>query len=126
MKVYKVCYRNHNGEELLVGYYSTHEKADDKVGQILLEFPYQGKDGWKIGIAEIEIDTDDKDVINNTTDYEKVKALFQEIGIDCEFYDYPIPMIDFHNISPCRKGDKVWMKFDKYEKFKKITVWNKE
>ena len=55
MKIYEVSYRNKN-EKLIVGYYSTLEKAENKCRQL-----ENNKYGWKLGY--FEIDVNDEDVI---------------------------------------------------------------
>ena len=59
------------------------------------------------------------------TDYEKVKALFQEIGIKCEFHDelYKIEILD--NINPNHyylENYYLEIEFDFNGKFKRIYI----
>ena len=64
--IYKVCYRNKSGEELPVGYYTDYNKAENKCSQLnALGFPLSGrKYGWSLGIAEINMEIDDGEVIS--------------------------------------------------------------
>lgn len=63
--IYKVCYRNNKGEELPVGCYTDNDKAQNKCNQLsALGFPLLGrKYGWSLGIAEIDMEIDEGEVI---------------------------------------------------------------